>query len=154
MPILKTLGLHLLVILAVTVVPVIVYNWVDGSDFRRVEGLAFVGALTYPAYLAYWIAQLKSARIKFVLAYVMSLIVITAMAVGFSARIPADAVLFVPAILGVLPLLLAIIAAIARRSHFAVTCLIALVLSLPLGLLISALLFYGAGMASVGNMRY
>jgi hypothetical protein len=154
MSILKTLGLHLLALFVVTLAPVIVYNWVDGSDFSHVAGLSFVGALTYPTYLAYWIAQIKSVRIKFVLAYVMGLVVITALVVGFSARIPADAILFIPAVLGVLPLLLAIIAASARRSHWAVTCLIALVPSLPLGMLISALLFYGAGMASVGNMRY
>ena len=56
-------GLHALAIFFVILVPVFVYDFFADSSYQKYD-LLTSGAITYPAYTAYWITKLGTAKLK------------------------------------------------------------------------------------------
>ena len=150
----KKISVHIVVLLLVVIAPPLIYDAVSRSSYSEIAGLDMIGGLTYPAYILYWIMRIKNARARFIVCYPVILVTVSALTIAFGERSMPMVVVALPACLGILPLLMAVIAAIKRKAHFAVTCLWAALLALPMGLAMSLLLLYGLGMSAVGNMRY
>lgn len=64
MNIIKTIALHLVIFLIVTIFPVIVYEFMSNHDLND---FAFIGGISYFIYAFYLVLKIKNERAKIIL---------------------------------------------------------------------------------------
>jgi hypothetical protein len=146
----RRIATHSLILLLVTCLPPLIYEAVDRSRWRDIDGIAFAGGVTYPAYACYWILKIGNARARFILLYLLSLLTISCLATGLWPHNPPVPVLVLPAIVGALPLFGALYLRAVGEQHAAKTCLLSAVVSLPVGVAFSTVIIFGAAMSTAG----
>ena len=148
------IAIHVLIVFFVMLIPPLLYDAVSKSSYQGNEALLFAGGLTYPAYLAYWITRLKSGRAKFILLHLLAILTVMFLVLAGSGRTMPDALLFLPLILTLLPLAPALWAGLRHNQRLLKTSLLSVLASLPICLVLSALLLYGMGMSAMSGMRW
>lgn len=142
-------AVHVVLLPAVILIPVLVYDAFYHSSWAGVPGMPFIGGLTYPAYALFCLSRLKRPRLRFILAYHVALLTV-AFAVAFgTSRATPEMVFALPAAMGVLPFLLAAGAGILRQRSFALTSLICGLFSAPIGAGVSFMTLLGSAMSGM-----
>ncbi|WP_146604288.1 hypothetical protein [Cupriavidus phytorum] len=146
---LRNLSLHATLVLIVLLVPGAVYELVSQSRFRNVELLAFGGAVTYPAYIGLWTRKLRSERARFILFHLLLVLVTAFVAFIVGGNQPSLARIMTPAAVGAATLPVAAIAALRGNRWLAVTSLGSAAISLPVGAILSWVIFVGAALSGM-----
>ncbi|MFZ6676907.1 hypothetical protein [Undibacterium sp. Tian12W] len=148
------IALHLFLILLVLILPPLVYDYISHTKLSNVPGMLMLGGLSYPAYFSYLATRLRSARARLILLHLIALLTISFFMLDASGRATPLIVLLLPAILGLITLPAALIARLRKQRALAITCLWSSLVSGPLGLILSMLAIYGAGMSAMSGMRW
>ena len=151
----RSVVMHATVLVPVTLLPVIVFTWVE--DLRlpdRVVGpfdLGFAGGITYVLYAGYWILEIASVRLKAAIVYVVFLFAGLGLVLNSSGSTPTVAAM---GFIFVLPLCLAGYFATRRRWHDSRTCLVVFAAGSVIGVAAAVLLLrfgnFNAGTGSYG----
>ncbi|MFZ6654688.1 hypothetical protein [Undibacterium sp. TJN19] len=153
----KRICLHIFLILIVLILPPVVYDFVSSSSLSHlshVNGLDMTGGLAYPAYFSYWVTRLRSARARLILLHLIALLTISFFTLEASGRSTPLFVILLPAIVGLITLPIALLATSRGQKPLAVNCLLSSLVNGPLGLILSLLTIYGAGMGAMSGMRW
>jgi uncharacterized membrane protein len=150
----KRICLHVFIILVVLILPPVVYDFVSRSSFSYVHGLDMIGGLGYPAYFSYWVTRLRSPRARLILLHLIGLLTISFFALAAGGRSTPLIVILLPALLGLITLPVALIAKTRGQTALAVNCKLSSLVCGPLGLGLSMLAVYGAGMGAMSGMRW
>lgn len=150
------IALHLLLILAVMIVPPVVYDLVT----RHVGGdspLVFAGGVTYPLYLGWWISRIGHPRLRAILLHLLTFATLMAALVLLLDSLGKRAItvgMFMPVALLLPSFMFMLVRAMQRRGYDARTHFYALLLLIPFALLLAWLLFYAVAMSSMQGMRW
>jgi len=111
--------------------------------------LAFGGAVTYPAYIGLWIRKLRSERARFILFHLLLVLVTAFVALIVGGNQPSLTRIVTPAVVGAAALPVAAIAALRGNRSRAVTSLSSAAISLPVGAILSWIIFVGAALSGM-----
>lgn len=146
--------LHLLLILAVAAIPPLLFDAISAHGGAG-SPWVFVGGLTYPLYLGWWIARIGHPRVRVILLHLLVFATLVAAAMlALDDRHAAGFVLFAPAASLLPSLVFMLVRAGQRRGYDARTHLYALILLVPFALLLSLLIVYAIGMSAMQGMRW
>ncbi len=148
------IALHLLLILAVTAIPPVVFDLISRHGGAGTPWV-FVGGITYPLYLGWWITRIGHARIRTILLHLLVFTTLMAVAILLlDSRAAAGFTLFAPAASLLPSVALMLIRAAQRRGDDARTHLYALLLLVPFALCLTLLIVYSLAMSSMQGMRW
>ncbi|BBB58283.1 hypothetical protein UNDKW_0010 [Undibacterium sp. KW1] len=148
------IGLHLFLILLVLILPPLVYDYISHTNLSNVPGILMLGGLSYPAYFSYLATRLHSDRARLILLHLIAMLTISFFMLDASGRTTPLIMLLLPAILGLIMLPAAAIARLRMQRALAINCLWSSLVSGPIGLILSMLAIYGAGMSAMSGMRW
>ncbi|MFZ6731257.1 hypothetical protein ACO0LG_04965 [Undibacterium sp. Ji42W] len=154
MSIIKRIALHLFLILLVMILPPLIYDYISHTDLSNVPGMLMIGGLSYPVYFSYLATRLHSARARLILLHLIAMLTISFFMLDASGRTTPLVVLLLPAILGLIMLPAAAMARLRKQRELAINCLWSSLVSGPLGLILSILAIYSAGMSAMSGMRW
>lgn len=147
------IALHLLLVFAVLLIPPLVYDQVS----KHIDGESmwlYVGGLTYPLYLGWWITRMGHPRIRTILLHLLAFATLMSALVLALDRRGAGFALFLPAA-SLLPCVAIMLVRFAQqRGDDARTHLYALLLLIPFALFLTGLIFLGMGMLAMRGMRW
>jgi hypothetical protein len=149
---------HAFVLLLVTVIPVLVFEAIASyaqDGHKRAHAFDFIGGITYPLYIGYWLLKAKSFTFKLTTLHLLTLVTLTIFVTNFCDvyKLPTVQVMF-PIVWSLLAAPVAAVAHTRGQSFFVRGCVTSLLTSFPLALLMSALLAYAQGMSSMAGMRW
>jgi hypothetical protein len=147
------IALHLLLILAVVAIPPMVYDWV-AKHVAGDSSWLFVGGLTYPLYLGWWIMRIGHPRLRVILLHLLAFASLMAALVLVLDKRSAGFAPFLPAALLLPSIVLALLRAAQRRADDARTHLYALLLLIPFALALTALIVIGMSLTAMQGMRW
>lgn len=150
----KRIALHLFLILMVLILPPLVYDYISHTDLSKLPGMLMLGGLSYPAYFSYLAIRQRSDRARLILLHLIAMLTISFFMLDASGRTTPLMVLLLPAILGLITLPAAVIVWMRRQRALAINCLWSSLVSGPIGLFLSVLAIYGAGMSAMSGMRW
>jgi|GEM_PF-2034857 len=154
MPLIKRIALHLFLILLVLILPPVVYDYISHTELSNVPGMLMLGGLSYPVYFSYLATRLHSARTRLILLHLIAMLTISFFMLVASGRTTPLIVVLLPAILGLITLPAAAIAWLCKKIPLAINCVWSSLISGPIGLALSILAIYGAGMSAMSGMRW
>ena len=147
------IALHLLLVIAVTVIPPVVYDLIA----KHVSGNSpwlFAGALTYPLYLGWWITRICHPRLRTILLHLLAFATLVSAFVLTLDQRTSYLAPFLPLASLLLCLVLMLVRAAQKRGYDARTHFYALLLLIPFALFLTALIFIGMGMMAMQGMRW
>ena len=147
------IALHLLLILAVLLLPPLVYGHL-ARHLADDSPWLFAGGLAYPLYVGWWITRIRHPRIRAILLHLLAFATLLSALVLVLDRRTVGLAPFLPAVLLLPSLVLALIRALQHRADEARTHLYALLLLIPFALFLTALIFIGMAMTAMQGMRW
>jgi hypothetical protein len=142
---LARLALHLGLLVVVVIVPPVVYDAASSRGWP--PPLLYLGGLTYPLYLGYWIARIPRDRWRIVAADAMSFVLCVAAFTLSYPLIPAGIGVFAP-LIGLLPTAGWMTCRyVQRRPMQGRAHRLALLLLLPVAVLLTGLFLFGYAMS-------
>jgi hypothetical protein len=148
-----SIALHLLLILAVTMLPPLAYDRI-APHVAGNSPWPFAGGLTYPLYLGWWVTRIGHPRVRAILLHLIVFATLMSALVLCLDRRTAGFAPFAPAA-SLLPCLALLLLRLAQgRSREARTHLYALLLLIPFALFLAALIGLGMAMTAMQGMRW
>jgi FtsH-binding integral membrane protein len=147
------IALHVLLVFAVLLIPPLAYDQVA----RHVHGESpwlFVGGLTYPLYLGWWITRIRHPRIRAILLHLLGFATLLSALVLLLNQHTASLAPFLPTAAMLPCLALVLLRAAQERDDDMRTHLYGLLLLIPFALFLTALIVIGMSLTAMQGMRW
>ncbi|CBJ40390.1 membrane protein of unknown function (plasmid) [Ralstonia solanacearum CMR15] len=150
----QKIGLHLVLICLVVLVPPLLYERLVAAGVTDVL-LLFIGALTYPLYMGYWIMRIQQPRMRIPLLHLLSFVVVVVFCVlGLDSHVNTIVcVVGVPAVL-LIGLIFALVELFRRKRVAAMSHFLGFMLLFSMALFTEYLILSAISMSVMKGLRY